>query len=286
MRNLIILSLLTTACATKHPGSYEVGSATGGAAADATLTGAEALWDQRGEKGQLQAALGLYEQALAADPTNREIAARLTRGWYFLGDAHETEMPAKLAAWETAIAKGTSCIAINTEFTALLEKGDEDEESAVRVATKDDVPCLYWTATALGKWAKASGLGKILKHIGTVKAYITRVEELDPMYFHSGPARYWGAYYAAIPSFAGRDLERSKVEFDKSLEMAPGYLATRVLYAEYWAKNTENRAVFEEQLKAALAADPNAAADVAAENVAAQRHAQVLLDSIDEHFVQ
>ena len=34
------------------------------------------------------------------------------------------------------------CLAINSEFTGLLAKGDEDEASAARAFTKDDVSCI------------------------------------------------------------------------------------------------------------------------------------------------
>jgi hypothetical protein len=68
---------------------------------------------------------------------------------------------------------------LRDEITALLAKGDEDEASAARAFVKDDVPCLYWTSSALGKWAKLTGLTTTLKHLPTVKAYMTRVGELD-----------------------------------------------------------------------------------------------------------
>ena len=287
MRQFAILTTAITliGCSTKHPGDYKVGAASGSASADATgVESADSLWENRGDKATLQQALGKYETAYEADPSNRHLAVQLTRGYYFLGDAHESEMDAKLAHWEQSIVWGKRCIALNAEFTALLEKGDETEETATRVITTDDVPCLYWTATALGKWAKAKGLGTTLKHIGTVKAYMARVEELDASYYHAGPHRYWGAYYAAIPSFAGRDLDKSRAEFDKSIEMAPNYLATRVLLAEYWAIKMQDKAVFEENLKYVINADPTTAADVIPENKAEQAKAKALLANMSEYF--
>lgn len=285
MRQITILStaVFLLGCSTKHPGSYEVGQATG-TATPGPQENADRLWESRADKAELQKALTEYEAVYQTDPTNRHAAVRLTRGYYLLGDAHESEMSGKLTQWESAISWGKKCIALNTEFTALLEKGDEDEESASRALKTDDVPCLYWTATALGKWAKNKGLATTLKHIGTVKAYIARVEELDPSFFHAAAHRYWGAYYAAIPSFAGRDLDRSKTEFDKSIEMAPNYLATRVLLAEYWAVKTQNKAVFQENLNYVINADATAASDVVPENQIEQTKAKDLLARMDDLF--
>ena len=71
---------------------------------------------------------------------------------------------------------------------ALLQKGDESERTAIRAMTEEDAGCLYWTASALGKWAKLKGFTTLLKHKDTVKAYITRVGELNSPYFYAGPA--------------------------------------------------------------------------------------------------
>jgi hypothetical protein len=288
MRAAHTLALVLLSACAKQPGAYEV-AATATAPVDATTAlkeHADTLWDLRADKAKLQEALTKYAAVAAADPSNREVAAKLTRGWYFLGDAHETDKDTKLAYWEKSIAAGKGCLALNTEFTALLAKGDEDETTAARAFTKDDVPCLYWTSSALGKWAKLSGLGPTLKNLPVVKAYMTRVTELDPSYFHAGSDRYWGAYYAAIPSFAGQDLDKAKVHLDKSIAAAPSYLGTQVLLAEYWAVKTQNKAVFEQTLNAVVAADANAAPDVVAENLAEQAKAKALLAQTADLFAE
>jgi hypothetical protein len=86
-------------------------------------------------------ALAKYEVAMSADARDRHVGERLTRGWYFLGDAYETEDAARIAAWDQSIAWGKRCLAINPQISALLAKGDETDATAVRAATIDDVPC-------------------------------------------------------------------------------------------------------------------------------------------------
>jgi len=284
---LSLSALLAFGCSTKHPGAYEVGQATRAAdGAEALQAEADALWANRGDGASLDAALAKYEEAYNADPTNRAVAVQLTRGFYFKGDAQESDTDAKLAAWETSITWGKRCMALNDEFTAKLSKGDETESTAIAVATADDVPCIYWTATSLGKWAKGSGLAKTLKHIGTVKAYITRVGELEPDYFHGAVDRYWGAYWAAIPSFAGQDLAKSKTHFDASIASAPTYLGTRVLLAEYWAVKTQNKAAFTEALEFVVAADANIITGVEAEQAAEVAKAKALLAQTSDLFAE
>ncbi len=285
MRLLPVLLLL--ACG-KQIGSYQVEAPAADVATGDQKTAlkaeADALWNERGDKAKLQVALAKYEQAYALDATDREVAGRLLRGWYFLGDGHETEKEAKLSAWSTSIEWGKKCLAINTEFTALLTKGDEDEASAARAFTKDDVPCLYWTSSALGKWAKLTGLTTTLKHLPTVKAYMTRTGELEPTYYYSGPDRYWGAYYSVLPSFAGQDLVKSKEYFDKAIAAEPNHLGNHVLLAENWATKTQNKAAFEKELAWVLAQPANIIPELEPESQAEQRKAKQLLDNVGNYF--
>ena len=282
-----LLIALDLACA-KHGGTYEVASAPTQPVASETVSTlkaeADAAWANRGDKAQLQVALQKYEALYATNPADRDIALYLVRGWYFLGDGHETDKAAKLAAWATAIEWGRRCLAINSEFTGLLAKGDETEATASRAFTSADVPCLYWTSSALGKWAKASGIAVTLKHLPTVKAYMTRVGELEPTYYYSGPDRYWGAYYAAIPSFAGKDLGKSHDYFDKALATYPDFLGTHVLLAGEWAVKKQDKATFEKELNWVLQAPVDRLPEVKPEMEAEQRKAKALLDAEADLF--
>jgi len=286
MRNLNILTLaILVACGGKHPGSYETAKQGTGSDASPLITEADALWEERVDESKLVSALKKYEEAHTADPSNRHALVRLTRGWYFYGDGHAQDKDTQVERWGHAIEWGAKCLALNEDFASRINSG-EKEKDAVVVATKDDVPCLYWTASALGKWGKAQGLAKTLKHLPTVKGYMSKTEELDPEYYNYGPARYWGAYYAALPSFAGQDLDKSKQYFDAAVEGAPYYLPTQVLRAEYWAVSAQDAKQFKTDLEAVVAADPNAKpeAKVTPENTLDQQKAKALLGKMNEFF--
>ena len=283
MRLALLAALALTGCA-RTVDAYKIEAAPAAAAVApapdvmaAKRAEADALWNERGDKAKLQASLAAYKALYEANPTDRAVAERLVRGWYFLGDGHETEKEAKMSAWLTSIDYGRKCLALNTEFTGLLGKGDETEESAARAFTKDDVSCLYWTSSALGKWAKADGIGSTLKHIGTVKAWMKRVGELDPDYYFAGPDRYWGAVYAASPSFAGQDLGKSKELLDKAVAAHPKFLGHYVILAEMWAVKKQDKATFETTLNWVLAQPVDALPEVQPEMEAEKRKAQALL---------
>ncbi len=277
MRTFLSLTLLTAVACGKKPGSYEIKSASEDAQVDQLRAQADELWLQRGDKDQLLKAMDTYEQLFAQDPSDKAVAARLVRGWYFYGDAYETELEAKRAAWDKAFTFGDKCLALNAEYAATIADGGSREDAAAHL-TKEDVPCTYWTASALGKWAKAGGLAVTLKHIGTAEEFIKKVEEHEPTFFYGAASRYWGALYAGKPSFAGQDLDRSQREFKTSMEIAPDYLGTRILYADYWAtKNQDQIAVFDEMVQYVLEVDLDALdPDLRPENTAEKRKAEAL----------
>ena len=283
----LVLSTTFMAGCAKHSATYEKGAASGTAEQSATLyEEGLALWEGRDDAEKLKAALAKFEAAYNADPSNREAATLLTRGWYFWGDVKTDVSEEKLSAWDTAVKWGGRCMATNAEFTELLQKGNETERTAVRVMKAEDAGCLYWTASALGKWAKIKGFATLLKHKDTVKTYIAKVEEVDSDFYYAGPDRYFGAYYSVAPSFAGGDLDKSQVRFDKSIEAQPGYLGTKVLKAQYYATKRQDSALFDKLIEDVLAADPDAIPEIGPENRAEQAKAKNLKAKKSDFFAK
>ncbi len=289
MRTIVSSALclsIAAGCA-KHSATYEQSAATGTAAQSQTLysEGLE-LWGARDDAAKLEAALAKFEAAYTADPTNRDAAILLTRGWYFWGDVKTDDPEKKLEAWDKAVQWGGRCMAVNTDFSDLMSKGNETERTAIRVMKAEDAGCLYWAASALGKWAKLKGFATLLKHKDTAKAYVTKVAELDADYFYAGPDRYFGAVYAVAPSFAGGDLTKAAERFDQSIEKEPNYLGTKVLKAAYLATKQQDEALFEKLLNEVIAADADAIPELGPENRAEQKKAKDLLAQKSDFFAK
>lgn len=286
-KSLVLGTTLLLAACGKSPAAYEAASAPAatataddGASLEAVLAEGAALFAERVDEAKLKEAMAAYEKALALDPNNRTALLHLTRGWYFHGDTQLSDKDAKIAVWEKAIAYGKRCLALNPTFAQRVQ--NEPEKDAIAAATKDDAPCIYWLASALGKWGRIQGIAKVLGQLPTVKAYISKVEELDPEYFHYGPARYWGAYYSSS-SFT-RDDEKSRAYFQASVDGAPYYLPTRGLRAEQFAVMTKDFPLFAEDVKFILAFDPTSFAELTPENTLEQKKAQALWDRRNELF--
>lgn len=270
----------------KKPGAYETlgdaGSATAKASDDA-FSAADALWEQRSDKAKLKEAIAAYEALATTMPNSRKAHLRASRGWYFLAAGFTPEKSQQIERYLKAIEWGKRCMALNQDFAKRVNDGEKEADAAAAL-TKEDVPCTYWTASALGRWAKASGIAKSLRHIGTVKAYIGKVEELEPDHFYHGPSRYWGAYYSVLPSFAGRDLERSAAEFEKTMAGSPEYLGSYILRAENLAVANQDVATFDKDLKYVLEYDLSQAPDLRPENEREQARAKELMAEREDLF--
>ena len=107
--------------------------------------------------------------------------------------------------------------------------------------------------------------------------------KLEEHFFYSAAHRYLGVIYAKAPAIAGGDMKRAKVHFDASLANAPNYLATTVLWAEFYAVKAEDKAGYKAKLEWVKQAD-DVVPEITAENKVEKKKAQRLLSMIEEKF--
>lgn len=248
----------------------------------------DALWAERLDEQKLRGALAKWEQAVALKSDDHETYLKLARGYYFLADGFLSFDPAKTDEFLATHEKGQAYAeqglkALSPEFEKRLRTGTKIED-AVMVLGREAVPLMYWYDVNLGKWAKFKGISTTLKFKDRIFRVMSRVYELDPDYFHGAPDRYWGAYYAVAPAFAGGDLEKSRRHFEMSLKKAPNYFATHVLIAENYAPKAQDRALFERELKFVLETPAETMPDLVPEQTIEKRKAERLMKQIDELF--
>lgn len=247
---------------------------------------ADALFAERLDLAKAEAAVSAYGEAATKAPTADRLA-KLSRAYYFLADGHYSlagRTDDMLKTYEKGVEAGEQGLMLaSPEFAKLMKEGKKVEE-AIKVVDKNAVPSIYWYATNLGKWARAEGMTKLLFWKDKIKAYMGRAAELDEVYFYAAPLRYFGTMYAVAPAFAGGDLKKSEDYFNKSISLAPAYLATKVLMAEALMTKKQDRATFEKLLKEVLAADEKALPDVVPENTVEKKKATALLAKVEDLF--
>lgn len=260
---------------------------TASATADGVSAAGDAHWEKRTDPASVKAALTEWEKAAEANPGNLDLTVKLTRGYYFLADGYlrgKEQEKEYLDAMDKAVKWGErAMVAASPDFEAKMRDGGKIPE-AVKVVPKEGVPAMYWYAAALGKWAKKKGFAVLLGQKDNVKATMDRCLELDPGFFYGGPHRYFGAYYAIAPAFAGGDLDKSKVHFNKSLELEANYLGTKVLWAAELAVKQQDEDTFDKLLNEVLAAPDDAIPELVPETIVEKAKAKELLAEKDDLF--
>ena len=291
-----VLSLGLVACGPGRQAAWEKESGDKLAATEAADAGGEgaslseqamANWEKRSDRASLEQAISLWEKMLNQNANDAATLTHLSRGYYLLADGfmraagEEEDM---LSTFELGISAGErAMMAASTEFSAQVKEGKKVEE-AVGVIPANGQPSIYWYASNLGKFAVAKGFTTTLFYKDRIYAVMQRVLEIDETFFHGAPHRYFGAFYAKAPSFAGGDMQKSKEHFDRAIELGPDYLGTKVLYAEFYAVKSEDRDLFTKLLNEVKGADPKVLPELVPEQTMEQAKAERLLSEADEIF--
>jgi tetratricopeptide (TPR) repeat protein len=288
---MLVLLLVVASCASNRKAGWDQREETvklGKKELASTIKLAKDSWDKRADKASLEVALVQYQTLVKAAQTKEEYykyAVRLCRGYYFLADGHypESQMAKKMSYWNMGTAWGEKAMATSEEFRSFVSKGG-DVTDALKFLDDSYKAAIYWSAVNLGKWAKSSGIATILKYKSRIKTMVAKVLKADAKFFYGAAHRYWGAYYAVAPGFAGGDMSKSKESFEASLKIAPTYLGTLVLYAKLYDVKKGNENEFKAKLKKVLKANPSTIKSIAPENIIEQKKAKLLLTQMDDLF--
>ena len=213
------------------------------------------------------------------------IAAAEAQMAYAMGFVDKSQKERSKRMFLKAKSYGLRALSGNKRF-ARAQNGSCDEFArALSSFRKRDAEALLSTATAWVMWIIASSdspaaLGDMPKVLEMMK----RVEALDPGIRQGGVDLFYGIYYTVLPLGGGRDLEKARRHFERSMKIAgPDYLLNRVTFAEFYARYAFDRDLFERTLEQVVAANPNVP-EFTLMNAVAKMRAQALLGQIDELF--
>jgi hypothetical protein len=152
---------------------------------------------------------------------------------------------------------------------------------------KGDVPALFWAAYG---WAGSIHWSldrpEMLADIPRVIAMMERVLELDEGYFFAGAHLFFGAYHASRSRALGGDPARAKGHLDRALELTgPQIHLGHLVLADPYAIQTQDRALFQAQLRRIIDAPDDLSPDYQLLNQVVKARARLLLERIDELFL-
>ena len=133
-----------------------------------------------------------------------------------------------------------------------------------------------WIQANSDDWAAISELGK-------AKQLMMQVISLDERYENGGPHLYMGGMETILPASLGGQPEKGREHFERAIAINDGYLMTKVIYAEQYARLVFDQELHDRLLNEVLDADPNIEG-MTLTNLIAQERARDLLLSSMEYF--
>jgi tetratricopeptide (TPR) repeat protein len=284
---------LAAGCATTRDAKWNAdegspATAESGDQAEGLIAEGDALWAERLDQAKLEQAIGKWEEAAKAQPSN-DLYVKLARGHYFLADTHHA-LAGNVEARDDHYTMGLDFAEKGLKLTApeFVEamKAGAKHRDAISKAPLEAVPAMYWYSTNMSKWASSKGFATILRYKDDIKATMVHVMALSPDFFYAAPDRYFGAYEARTAGIAGGSLEKSEKHFNDALAKEPAHLGTKVLWAEYLTvkQGAGGKEKCRSLLEEVIAADPTAVPELEPENRMEQEKAKQLLAKIDSMF--
>ena len=151
---------------------------------------------------------------------------------------------------------------------------------------KKNIQALYWTAMNWAGWIDINlDKPEALTDIPKVEAILEFINGLDSSYNNGSVHAAVGALYANRPKADGGNPEKAREEFDNAFTYSGNsILLFHVMYARYYATQTQDKELFRKTLTTVLETPANTYADKTFLNEVARRKAKVLLDNIDKYF--
>jgi hypothetical protein len=230
----------------------------------------------------------LIEILMVSDPDNRtlrRLATEAFSGYAFLF-VEDAEPGRAKGLYLRGRDHALAALALKPEFAGLAAKNNEDFDAALKTATKDDVPELFWAGFG---WGSMINLSKddaaALAGLPKAVALMERVNELDPGYHFAGADIFLGVYYASRPAMLGGSPAKAKTHFDQAHRATKGgYLMTHVFNARWYAVAVQDRELFKQLLTKTLESPSGALPEARLTDEAAKKKAAAFLEKIDDYF--
>lgn len=230
----------------------------------------------------------LFDSLLVSDPDNARLLLHGAQAY----TAYASLMPEcgrperAVVLGEKAKAYGLRLLGTHQTLGGAAQIPFAEFSEALQSVGPGEVEKLFWSGYGWATWIGFSkGASAAVADLPKVEQLMLRVLALDETFYHGGAHLFLGIYYGSRPVMLGGKPDVSQAHFEKALALGDRrFLPTLVAYAEYYARQTQDRELFVRLLEEALAFDLALAPDLTLPNVLAKRRAQKLLAQADEFF--
>lgn len=144
---------------------------------------------------------------------------------------------------------------------------------------KRQVPALFWTAFCWGNWINLHRDDvEIFAEIPRVEAMVKRVLKLNATYYYGSAHSFLGSLASSRPAMLGGNQKLAEDEFRAAIGVNGDYLMTKVLFAQYYAVQYQDKALFDKLLNEVQVADVKALPEQRLANELAKRRAAILME--------
>ena len=247
--------------------------------ADYLLQQGNHYWERRSNPQDARLATFFLAKAHELKPEDTGLSVLLSRAYHFEGHYLEQDMARQDSLFLAGVTIVTKILVdslgLPENFVDLTGDSLPPVLDKLATAPASLVPALYWWAANLGRYLATKPVLVRLEKRDVLETVMHRILALEPNYFHGGPYRFFGAFYALLP---GVELDRSAGYFEQAIKENPYYLGTYTLRAQYYHTKAGNRDLFHEDLTFVIEADPAQLPDVTPENLFEQTLAKKLLE--------
>jgi hypothetical protein len=277
-RPLLVLTLLA-GCVVHRTPAWDPPALPFGAVSTEILDDMVKKGDQafarRDDPAQLDEALDEWRGALRYRPADPALLLRLSQA---------SRLRARTLSGSDAEDKANDAIsyaerALSAHNPKLVERVEKKQRPGdmFAAATPEDARALAAYAEALYEWAARHGTATLLDQRDWILGAAGRAVQLDRSIDFAAPDRVMGIMLATLSPELGGDLRASQEHFEAALAAAPGFLPTRLEYAQSWCVHMRDGDAYRRLLKEAAEGNPELLPAAAPENRAAKKRAHKLL---------
>ncbi len=231
-------------------------------------------------------AIAAFEEALAAEPENQLVRAKLLRALCFKGLYVLRDRKARLRIFERGQILGEQSITRLIRGTQLNRRGGKNYDELVQhLSSQPNAGAIYyWSAAHWGLWGKHRGKIAAAKQgvAGKVRDYARIVNAIDPSYDGGGGHRMLGRLHAEAPKipFVTGWIDRSKAisELEKAQTFSDDPLTLLYLIEALLEYDTSRRDQAMELLRALSTREPDSRELI--KEIRAVSDARILLDRL------
>lgn len=136
-----------------------------------------------------------------------------------------------------------------------IENGSADRiDEALLGLTAKDGRYLFWGAFGWLSWVQQQqGSPASMADLIVIEKIMQRLLDLDETIENGSPHLFFGALYGAKPVLIGGDPKRSRIHFERALEISKrSYLIVQTTYAETYCRMTFNQELHDSLLREVL----------------------------------